>query len=110
MSRQQLIVRQEEQQLNISEILRTYGKQFKQITERYSDRRSGRCALGVLMSYYGWNGKEDSHAATKLMAVSIALRHIGVSCELVVRLNDAGMTFVEIADYLVEAYEPTNKE
>lgn len=106
---QQLILRQE-QQLNISEILRTYGKQFRQITERYSDRRSGRCALGVLMSYYGWNGKEDSHAATKLMAVSIALRHIGVSCELVIRLNDAGMTFDEIADYLVETYELTNKQ
>jgi hypothetical protein len=109
MSRQQLILRQE-QQLNISEILRTYGKQFRQITERYSDGRNGRCALGVLMSYYGWNGKEDSHAATKLMAVSIALRHIGVSCELVIRLNDAGMTFDEIADYLVETYEPTNKQ
>ena len=54
---QQLILRQE-QQLNIAENLRTYGKQFRQITERYSDRRSGRCALGVLMSYY-WNGKDD---------------------------------------------------
>ena len=50
MGRQQLLLRQE---LTVSQILRTYGKQFRQITERYSDGHDGRCALGVIMSYYG---------------------------------------------------------
>jgi hypothetical protein len=102
---QQLLLKEK---LSIPQILRTYGKQFTQIIERYSDGRNGRCAIGVLMSYYGWNGKEDSYAATKLMAVSIALRHIGANSELVMRLNDAGMTFDEIADYLDETYGLTN--
>jgi hypothetical protein len=105
MSKQQHVLKQE---LTVSQILRIYGKQFTQITEQYSDGHNGRCAIGVLMSYYGWNGKDDSHAATKLMAVSIALRHIGISSELVIRLNDSGMTFEEIADYLDETYELIN--
>ncbi|MGB8641880.1 MAG: hypothetical protein WCD28_06305, partial [Nitrososphaeraceae archaeon] len=55
------------QQLTISQILRTYGKQFRQIVERYSDGHDGRCALGVIMSHYGWNGKDDSDASSKLL-------------------------------------------
>ena len=64
MSRQQLLLRQE---LTVSQILRIYGKQFRQITERYSDGRNGRCAIGMIMSYHGWNGKDDSHASGKLL-------------------------------------------
>jgi hypothetical protein len=45
MSQQQQLLKQE---LTISEILRTYGKQFRQITERYSDGHNGRCAMGVI--------------------------------------------------------------
>jgi hypothetical protein len=41
------------EKLSISQILRIYGKQFTQITERYSDGCNGRCAIGVIMSYYG---------------------------------------------------------
>ena len=52
------------------------------------------------MSYYGWNGKDDSHAAGKLLGASIALRHAGVSKDTIIRLNDFGLTFEEIADYL----------
>ena len=62
------------------------------------------------MSFYGWNGKDDSHAATKLIAVSIALRHIGASSELIIRLNDSGMSFDEIADYMDETYESSNSK
>jgi hypothetical protein len=47
---QQLIL---EQELTVSQILRVYGKQFRQITERYSDAQNGRCAMGVIVSYYG---------------------------------------------------------
>ena len=45
MSQQQQIQKQE-QQLSISQILRVYGKQFKQITEQFSDGHNGRCAVG----------------------------------------------------------------
>jgi hypothetical protein len=97
MGRQQLLLKQE---LTVSEILRTYGKQFKQIIERYSDGHNGRCALGVIMSYYGWNGKDDSQAASKLLGTLIALRYAGIDRNLLIDMNDSGMSFDEIADYL----------
>ena len=56
MSRQQLLLKQE---LTVSQILRKYGKQFTQIQMQYSDGKNGRCAIGVIMSYFGWDGKDD---------------------------------------------------
>jgi hypothetical protein len=56
---QQLQLRQrllKQQDLTIPEILREYGKQFRQIQMQYSDGHDGRCTLGVIMSYFGWNG------------------------------------------------------
>ena len=97
MSQQQQLLKQE---LTISEILRTYSKQFRQITERYSDGHNGRCALGVIMSYYGWNGQDDSEAATKLLGTLIALRYAGIDRNLLIEMNDSGFTFDEIADYI----------
>jgi hypothetical protein len=97
MNQQQQLLKQE---LTISEILRTYGKQFRQITERYSDGHYGRCALGVIMSYYGWNGQDDSEAATKLLGTLIALRYAGIDRNLLIEMNDSGFTFDEIADYI----------
>ena len=94
---QQLLLKQE---LTVSQILRTYGKQFRQIIERYSDGHDGRCALGVIMSYYGWNGKDDSQAASKLLGTLIALRYAGIDRNLLIEMNDSGFTFDEIADYL----------
>jgi hypothetical protein len=105
MSSQQLLLRQE---LTLSQILRTYGKQFTQITERYSDGNNGRCAMGVIMSYFGWNGKDDIRASRKLLSAFIALTHTGVSKDLVVQLNDSGMSFDEIADYLDSSNELAN--
>lgn len=63
--------RQQQQQLlkeelTISYILRTYGKQFEQIRERYSDGVNGRCAVGVIMSYYGWDGSDNFNAVMGL--------------------------------------------
>ena len=86
--------------LTVSQILRTYGKQFKQIIERYSDGHNGRCAMGVIMSYHGWNGKDDSQAANKLLGTLIALRYAGIDRNLLIDMNDSGMSFDEIADYL----------
>jgi hypothetical protein len=105
MSMQQLLLKQE---LTVSQILRTYGKQFRQIIERYSDGHDGRCALGVIMSYYGWNGKDDSQAASKLLGTLIALRYAGIDRNLLIEMNDSGFTFDEIADYLDEPYKLSN--
>ena len=96
MSRQQLLLRQE---LTVSQI-RTYGKQYKQITERYSDGGNGRCALGLIMSYYGWNGKDDPQTASKLLGTLIALKYAGIDKNSLIDMNDSGMSFDEIADYL----------
>ena len=61
---QNLILKQEhKQQPTISEILRAYGKKFTQVQDRYSNGQNDRCALGVVMSYFGWNGIDDSRAA-----------------------------------------------
>jgi len=70
MSQQQQLLKQE---LTVSQILRVYGKQFTQITKQYSDGHNGRCAIGVVMSYYGWDGKDDTRAASKLLGTLIAL-------------------------------------
>jgi hypothetical protein len=88
------------QELSISQILRAYGKQFIQIREQYTDGINGRCAMGVIMSYYGWDGKCCTNAERRLYAALVALRRAGISKESLIELNDSGMTFDEIADYL----------
>jgi hypothetical protein len=103
---QQLTLKQQE--LTVSQILRVYGKHFRQITERYSDGQNGRCALGVIMSYYGWSGNDDSQAASKLLGTSIALRSAGIDKNLLIEMNDSGFSFDEIADYLDRRYELAN--
>jgi hypothetical protein len=101
---QQLLARE----LSISQILRAYGKQFTQIREQYTDGINGRCAMGVIMSYYGWDGKCCSNAERRLYAALVALRRAGVSKELLIEMNDSGMTFEEMADYLDRTKEMTN--
>ena len=88
------------QDLTVSQVLRVYGKQFAQITERYSDGHNGRCALGVIMSYFGWNGHDDFQASSKLLGTLIALRSAGIDRNLLIEMNDTGFTFDEIADYI----------
>jgi hypothetical protein len=100
MTKQQLQLRLKQQQ-TVSQILRTYGKQFRQITERYSDGHDGRCAIGVLMSHIGWDGRDDYDAATELFAALGELKHAGIDEDLLIYLNDSGYSFDEIADYLV---------
>ena len=58
------------QELTVPEILREYGRRFTQISTQYSDGHNGRCAMGVIMSYYGWNGKDDSQASGKLLGAN----------------------------------------
>ena len=97
MSQQQLLLKQE---LTVSQILLIYGKQFTQITKRYSDGNNGRCAIGVLMSYFGWDGRIDFDTANNLLAASDILEDAGIDYDLLIDLNDSGFTFDEIADYL----------
>jgi hypothetical protein len=97
MSEQLYILKQE---LTIPEILRTYGKQFKQIQYQYSDGHNGRCALGVIMSYYGWNGQDESLSSRRSLSELIGIRHTDIDMNLIIDLNDFGMTFDEIAGYL----------
>ncbi len=67
---QQLLI----QILSVPQILRTYGKQFRQIQEQYSDGHDRRCAMGVVLSSFGWDaGELDSDSTTSLQA---ALLHI----------------------------------
>ena len=89
--------------LTVSQILRTYGEQFRQITERYSDGHNGRCAMGVIMSYFGWDGELDSDITTSLQAALPTLSSAGLRDDsFIIKLNDSGMTFDEIADYIDE--------
>ena len=105
MGKQQQVLKQE---LTVSQIIRIYGKHFTQVRKRYSDGHNGRCAVGVIMSYHGWNGKDDLDAAKILLATLLALRHVGIDKNLLIDLNDSGLTFDQIADYLDRHYELPN--
>jgi hypothetical protein len=94
------INRQSYAESSISQIIRTYGKQFTQIRRQYTDGHSGRCVMGVIMSYYGWDGKCITNSERRLYAALIALRQAGINKELLIELNDSGASFDEIADYL----------
>ncbi|MGA6989146.1 MAG: hypothetical protein WBX81_01910 [Nitrososphaeraceae archaeon] len=88
------------QGMTTSQILRIYGKQFRQIQMRYSDGYDGRCAIGVLMSYHGCNGKDEPGSARTLLAALVDIKNEGIDNELLIDLNDSGCTFNEIADSL----------
>jgi hypothetical protein len=98
--RSNTINRQSYVESSISQIIRTYGKQFTQIRKQYTDGHGGRCVMGVIMSYYGWDGKCMSNSERRLYAALVALRQAGISKELLIELNDSGASFDEIADYL----------
>ena len=67
---------------------------------RYSDGQEGRCAIGLLMSFYGWDGKDDLDATKRLLAALVELKDAGIDEGLLIDLNDSGYTFDEIANYL----------
>lgn len=100
MNQQQLLLRQE---LTVSQILRIYGKQFTQVQMQYSDGHNGRCALGVIMSYIGWDGTDDFDVIKVLFTTMDILKHAGIDENLLIDMNDSGYTFDEIADHLDRA-------
>jgi hypothetical protein len=88
-------------ELTISQILRTYGKQYTQIREQYTDGINGRCAMGVILSYFGWDGDHNSDFTMSVQAALPTLAKTGLHDDFfIIDLNDSGMTFDEIADYL----------
>jgi len=93
-------IEESKQEATISQIIRTYGKYYKQIRKRYTDGLGGRCVMGVIMSYYGWDGKCITNAERRLYAALVALKRAGITKELLIELNDSGATFDDIADYL----------
>ncbi|HEX7141314.1 MAG TPA: hypothetical protein VF222_02430 [Nitrososphaeraceae archaeon] len=95
-----IVSEESKQEASISQIIRMYGKQFKQIRKQYTDGLGGRCVMGLIMSYYGWDGKCITNAERKLYAALVALQRAGISKELLIELNDSGATFDDIADYL----------
>ena len=95
-----LISEESKKEESIAQIIRTYGKHFNQIRKRYTDGLVGRCVMGLIMSYYGWDGKCITNAERKLYAALVALQRAGISKELLIELNDSGATFDDIADYL----------
>jgi hypothetical protein len=105
------MLQMQQQEFSIPQILRTYGKQFKQIKRRFSDERNGRCAMGVILSYYGWDGRLNSlcDASPSSQAARQAMRSAGVSRSCIMDQNDLGYTFDEIADHLEQYYELSNK-
>ncbi|MPZ07901.1 MAG: hypothetical protein GEU26_16050 [Nitrososphaeraceae archaeon] len=67
---------------------------------QYSDGHDGRCVIGLLMSFYGWDGKDDLDAVKRLLAALAELKDAGIDEGLLIDLNDSGYTFDEIANYL----------
>ncbi len=51
------------QQRKLSEIVGDLGKQFKQIRGTLSDGENGRCVIGGIMSYCGWDGDDHTEEA-----------------------------------------------
>ena len=65
------------QEMSLPEILLAYDKQFKQIKRRFSDEHNGRCAMGLILSYYGWEGHSD---ASKSMKIALnSFKEVGIS-------------------------------
>ena len=99
--------RQQEKEFNIhqettSEIIRSYGKQFEQIQHRYGDGKNGRCVVGVLASYFGWDGKsKDDITSIRFHEKIDYLLDGKISLLELFELNDKEhKTFDEIADIL----------
>jgi len=97
MSQPQQLLKQE---LTVSQILCEYGIRFTQIKERYSDGHNGRCAIGVILSYFGWDGRDEPDSTQTMLATFDNIKHADFDVDLLIDLNDLGYTFDEIADYL----------
>lgn len=58
----------------------------------YTNGRNGRCAVSVLMSYLGWEGRDDYDAASGIFTALDGLKLVGINEDLLINLNDSGYT------------------
>jgi hypothetical protein len=58
----------------------------------YTDGRNGRSAVGILMSYFGWDGRDDYDAASGIFTALDGLKLVGINEDLLINLNDSGYT------------------
>lgn len=75
----------------------------KQIKYQRSDNRDGRCAIGALMGYEGWDGRHDTDMDRKEELRYVIKVGQALSLDVYTNVfakNDAGWTFNEIADWL----------
>jgi hypothetical protein len=67
------------QEVTVFDILQMYGKQFTQVRKRYSDGHNERCAIDVIMSYFGWDDRDNFDAARGLFVAIGELKRAPVS-------------------------------
>ena len=91
-------LKQEMGPVKLSQILRQ--TKVKQIQCDFSDGKGGFCALGVLVNFYGWDGK--GHAGEFYSRVIRELWKGNLKTSDVFTKNDAGWSFEQIADFLEE--------
>jgi hypothetical protein len=56
-------------------------KTVTQTQMQYSDGKNGRCAIGVIMSYFGWDGTDDFDTVKVLFAAMGKLKRAGIDEE-----------------------------
>src|SRR5215510_2876743 len=61
-------------------------EQFTQTQMQYSDGKNGRCDIGVIMSYFGWNGTDDFDTAKVLFVEMGKLKSAGIGEDLLINL------------------------
>ena len=76
MNMQQQVLKQK---LIIFQILHEYGKKFAQVREQYSDGNNGRCAIGVLVSYFGWDDKHRFYTRNTLQFALYPSKKSGIT-------------------------------
>lgn len=76
--------------------LKLGAKKFKQITHNFSDNENGRCAMGVILSMQGWDGKSDVWVNWGIRSLARIITLNDESC----RTAHKPRTFSEIVDWL----------
>ena len=66
------------------------GNSSRKSQNQYSDGHNGRCAIGVMMSYFGWDGTDDFDTAKVLFVALGELKQAGIDEDLLINLNDSG--------------------
>ena len=82
--------------LTIAQVLRICKTKYRQIRRNYTDNLDGRCAVGAVMNYMTGDDQFIFHYGIG----SYIKDHFAIDEHEIIRLNDSGKTFDEIADWL----------